>query len=522
METNQVLTAQSKDVSKFFLILTAFFGLYVRLFPLFKVGFPLVDGGMFYTMIKDLQASHFILPVFTTYNQAEIPFAYPPLAFYIAGFINTATGISLLDIIKWLPVVISILTLPFFYYFVKLVLDSESKAALATLIFALTPNSYWWDIVGGGLTRSTGTLFFIITAISAYQMYREKKNIWVAATIVSGVLVVLSHLAWALQSAAVILLLWFFYGRNKQGIINSIIVAVGVLLLTSPWWVTILQYHGVGTFLQAGQVTHSRWLFWTILFALSFTGEYTTVIAVFALIGFFIYLAKKDYFLPLWAILCLIADPRGGIPASIFPLTILAMSTITEGIAPLLYNAKKDELHFNSWTQSLYSNIGRFFFGFFILLFLYNAYNVSNTLSYQVIGKEEINAINWVKSNTVQTDRFLILDEQGNPLLSPLTEWFPALAERRSIATIQGTEWLGGNKHYNKQYPIITSLHECLYKDVNCLYDLPDIMTDKYNYIIVASKNPVPLLNSLESHPNFKLTYSSPTIKIFQVNINGK
>ena len=123
MKTNLTMTAHSKEVSRFFLILTAFFGLYVRLFPLFKTNFPLVDGGMFYTMIKDLQSAHFVLPIFTTYNQAEIPFAYPPLAFYIAGFLNTFTDISLIDIIKWQPVFISILTIPIFYYFVKQVLN---------------------------------------------------------------------------------------------------------------------------------------------------------------------------------------------------------------------------------------------------------------------------------------------------------------------------------------------------------------------------------------------------------------
>jgi hypothetical protein len=159
------------------------------------------------------------------------------------------------------------------------------------------------------------------------------------------------------------------------------------------------------------------------------------------------------------------------------------------------------------------------FFGFFIILFLYNAYNVSNTLSYQVLGAEEIEAINWVKSNTGVTDRFLILDEQGNPLLSPLTEWFPALAERRSIATIQGTEWLEGDRHYNKQYPIITSLHGCLYQDVDCLYNFREKITDQYNFILVSSGNQIPLLKSLGNHPDFELVYSSATIKIFQVNM---
>ncbi len=512
------MTTQSKETSIFFLILTAFFGLFVRLFPLFKTNFPLVDGGMFYTMIKDLQASHFALPIFTTYNQAGIPFAYPPMAFYIAGSLNSFANIPLLDIIKWQPVFLNILTVPFFYVFVKQILKSEPKAALATLIFSLTPNSYWWNIVGGGLTRSMGAFFFIASAICALKMYQEKKTIWVIGAIFSGAFVVFSHLAWALQSLAIILLLWFFWGRNREGTINSIIVATGILLLTSPWWGTIIQHHGVETFYQAGQVTNSRWLFWTIFYALSFTGEYTTVIAVFALIGFFIHLAKKDYFFPLWATLCLLVDPRGGIPASIFPFTVLAMSTITNGIAPLMVENKQFAESLDSWIYSLNTKVGRLFFGFFIILFVYNAYSISNTLSSQVLGTAELNAINWVKSNTDKTDSFLILDEQDNLLLSPLTEWFPALTNRRSIATIQGTEWLSKDKHYNKQFPVINSLHACLYGDVNCLKYFNNKLTDKYKYIIISAKNSAPLLASLENNPGFTLVYSSPTIKIFRSN----
>ncbi|MBI5307229.1 MAG: hypothetical protein HZB37_02525 [Planctomycetes bacterium] len=303
---------------------------------------------------------------------------------------------------------------------------------------------------------------------------------------------------------------------------NSIIVAASILLLTSPWWVTILGYHGIGVFYQAGQVTHPRWLFWTILFALSFTGEYTTVIAVFALIGMFLQLAKKNYFFPLWAMLCLIVDPRGGIPASIFPFAILAMSAITDGIAPHLFDTKTDTENTDSWIYSLNSKTGRLFFGFFILLFLYNAYSVSNTLSYQVLGEEEFKAIGWINSNTELTDHFLILDDQSNPLLSPFTEWFPSLTDRRSVATLQGTEWLNGEMHYNKQFPVASSLHQCLYKDINCLYELQDKMADNYNFVIVSSKSYIPLLNSMEDQSGFKLMYSSPTIKIFQSNSGGR
>jgi hypothetical protein len=517
-------SSHAKDVTGFFLILTFVFGVTVRVLPILRNDFPLVDGGMFYTMIRDLQAGNFSLPVFTTYNNAQIPFAYPPLAFYIAGLLNTTLQISILDILRWLPVIVTVLNVPLFYFFAKQLLGSESKTMLATLIFALTPNSYWWNVVGGGLTRSLGTLFFTATVLCVYQMYQRKSNAWVVAAIISAAGSVLSHPAWALQSAVASVLLWWFFGRDRQGIIYSVIAALGVLALTSPWWYSVVQQHGINTLVNASQVTHSRLLFWTVFFALSFTGEYTPVIAVFGLVGLFMHLAKKDYFPIAWVLLCLLIDPRGGLPVSIFPFSIMAASALANGIASRLSNANMEPSSPESWMDSLKFISGRLFFGFFILVFVYNAYQVSNTLSWQVLGTEEFKAIEWARTNSDKNDRFLIFDEQGNPLLSPLTEWFPALAERRSIATIQGTEWLTGKNHYNNQYAIITGIHRCLYQDVDCLYRLQGDLPDKYEYIMLASarsggnKTQLPLLVSLSESSDFTLVYAAPTIHIFQWN----
>jgi hypothetical protein len=132
---------RSKEVPVLLLYLAAVFGLAVRVYPVIKADFPLVDGGMFYAMIRDLQAAHFSLPLVTTYNQLQIPYAYPPLGFYLAATKNSIFGISILKIIQWLPLIFNIFTIPIFYLLLKRMLDSEPRAALAVLIFSLTPNS---------------------------------------------------------------------------------------------------------------------------------------------------------------------------------------------------------------------------------------------------------------------------------------------------------------------------------------------------------------------------------------------
>lgn len=502
------MQSTSKEVSKFFLILAAVFGLVVRLYPVIKVDFPLVDGGMFYTMIYDLQAAKFSLPAFTTYNNAGIAYAYPPLGFYLAGFINNTSGLSTLFILQWMPVIVNILCIPFFYLFMREITDSESKAALATLLFVFIPNSYWWSIVGGGLTRSLGTFFFIATLWSAMKMIRCGTLTWVVLTSLMGAGVVLSHLSWVLQTVIALLLLWIFFGRDKKHSLHFILVAICVFVLTSPWWVTVLSQHGINVFIQAFQVNHSRWLAWTILFALSFTGEMAPVLAVFAMIGLFIHLSKRDTFPIVWALLCLLSDPRGGTFASVFPFALLAAGAITNGIAPQFTQPAE------SWESSLNSKAGKIFFGFFVILFLYNAYLISDNLSREVLSTEQREALQWVHENTKENSVFLVFDDQSNPLLTPLVEWFPALSARRNLTTIQGTEWLIGREHYNKQLPVIMNIRQCLFQDAVCIFTATGEMS--FDHILIASHGHTPLVDSLNSRSDFTLVYETSTVRIYR------
>ncbi|MGB5845080.1 MAG: hypothetical protein WBG94_11600, partial [Anaerolineales bacterium] len=96
------------------LILT-FIGGLIRFYFILQADFPLNDGGLFYTMIEDLQANQFNLPRFTSYNLLEIPYAYSPLPFYLAGLLNNWLEWSLVDILRFLPALISTFAIPVFF-----------------------------------------------------------------------------------------------------------------------------------------------------------------------------------------------------------------------------------------------------------------------------------------------------------------------------------------------------------------------------------------------------------------------
>src|SRR5690349_21748697 len=101
-------------------------GLFIRLSPALSTSFPLNDGGLFYKMMLDLQENHFVLPLYTSYNNAQLPFAYPPLAFYIYAVLSSLMHVPVIKLMQFAPAIISALTIPAFFLFAREVLKEKS------------------------------------------------------------------------------------------------------------------------------------------------------------------------------------------------------------------------------------------------------------------------------------------------------------------------------------------------------------------------------------------------------------
>ena len=67
--------------------MTMLLGLYLRLYPAIIPGFPLNDSALFLLMSEELRHNGYALPAYAAFNAANIPFAYPPLGFYVAAAI---------------------------------------------------------------------------------------------------------------------------------------------------------------------------------------------------------------------------------------------------------------------------------------------------------------------------------------------------------------------------------------------------------------------------------------------------
>lgn len=198
---------------EFVLLLWAvLFGGIVRLAPLIAVKFPVNDGGLFYVMAQDIQKAQYVLPTYTSFNSAQIPFAYPPLGLYLAAALNEFAGLPLLEIFRWLSPLLSILTIPAFYLVSVALSKSRFHAAAATLVYALLPRTYTLLVMGGGLPRVLGTLFLMLNIYFVYLLFTTRKNKHLLAAILTASLVILSHPENSLHAVVVVCLFGLFWG----------------------------------------------------------------------------------------------------------------------------------------------------------------------------------------------------------------------------------------------------------------------------------------------------------------------
>ncbi|MBN2114927.1 MAG: glycosyltransferase family 39 protein [Anaerolineales bacterium] len=203
-------------------------------------------------MIRDLQFNGFVLPSITSYNSLDIPFAYPPLGLYVAAFVSDKLSMPELELLRWLPPLVSTAIIPVFYRLAHRILNSKSKAIIAALFYALTPGASDWLIMGGGLTRSFGILFSLLAIGCVYDLFRgDESKTTIGLAILFCAFAVLSHPEVGLQTAGICFLFWAYYGRNAAGIRNAALVALGTALLTAPWWLAVLHYHGFAPFWSA-------------------------------------------------------------------------------------------------------------------------------------------------------------------------------------------------------------------------------------------------------------------------------
>jgi hypothetical protein len=491
-------------------------GTWFRLYPPFNAGFPIGDGGLFAAMIEALHQNHYHIPEFVQYNGLAIPFAYPPLGFFIAGLGADIFHSSILNSLHWLPAVVLIITIPAVYFLAGLLLKSKLKAGLAALFYALLPGSVAWLIMGGGITRSFGQLFLILAAANIYLLFTTEQRKYIAYSILFSGLVCLSHPEAAVHTSVFALTLWLFYGRNKAGLMNALTVAFGTMLITSPWWIIILSRFGLSPYLSAFQTGSSEAVALLAPF-ISFSQEaFLPILAMLGILGIAVSIAKREYLLPALYILPFLVEPRDATNVYIIPLALLASVAVCDILLPVLSKTEA-VLRQKEYSTPLQSYAERFIFSYILICLLLGAQISSVKFSEKRVSPEIRSAFEWIKSNTPKESSFIILTGITGQLNDYVNEWFPELTNRRSATTIQGLEWMGDHL-FTEYRPAIADIQTCraATKIMECVEANPSQLNFKYDYIVITADSSQPALKDLSINNNYKTIYSSEDVLILE------
>lgn len=514
-------------------------GIGVRSALVIPAGFPLNDGGLFFAMTQELLLNDFRLPTHTTYNGEGIPYAYSPLAFYLVGGIARLSGIGLLDLLRWVPLVCAAGTVVVFAFLAReLIADRWARVAAVTA-FALIPRSYLWLVMGGGVTRAPGLLFAMLGLLALLYLFRTRQARWAVGAAALAALTAATHigtLPFLIFSGT---LFWALRGRHRAGTAGLAATVGGAVLFSAPWWWRVWTVHGLDPF-EAAQATGGPiWgenaarydvLREVTQFQLG-TGEPVfPIIGTLALLGAVAMAGRRRALLPIWWGTTLVLDARAGATYATIAIAMLAGIAVTTVLVPLLARGEHalTAPHGGGaarpipWPQRLLTG------GVLAALLAMcgagalagGPKGAGEGRYLTALAPEDMRAITWVARETRPDADVLVLsgDAVGGWWADRVSEWLPVLASRRSVATVQGTEWLP-ERLFARRLAAYQDVQRCGLRDGDCLEAWVQGEGAAFDYLYLprfaVDRCCAPLAAALENDDRFRLVYDGPGARVY-------
>ncbi|MDB5698270.1 MAG: hypothetical protein JWN69_1074 [Alphaproteobacteria bacterium] len=401
-----------------------------RLYLVATTDFPLNDGGLFYAFVQAVAKTFPGLPDVASYNDLTMPFAYPPLSFWL-GALLTRFGVDPLTVVHIAPFIMNILYVLLFALVLLRSGRSPLFTAITLLFFCVVVRSFVWLVMGGGLSRGLGSIFLMLTMLAITIPGRERGpslpawRLALAGAAVGGAL--LSHLEWGIDAAGCVILSRALGSPNFRDFVRSNLIAGSVAsLVIAPWLVFVLSSLGLAPLLAAGG--SSEWgLSATVGHLISFVLFSTHNPLV--LLGCAILVRRRDFFWPAFALMCMVLTPRHAPTPMILGFAVFFAQAVVSTYDYLLGRLR---------SQQLAGGVTAMLAAFFVT---YQAYNLAvSRTDFTPLARELRDMMGWMKANHPGSASIIVNERRW--WVDASAEWFPVLAGARSVNTLQGREWL--------------------------------------------------------------------------------
>ncbi|HEX2142178.1 MAG TPA: hypothetical protein VHK28_07920 [Candidatus Limnocylindria bacterium] len=446
-------------------------GVGARVLPGLFTSFPMGDGGLFAVMAADIQAAGWQLPMFASYNGGEIPFTYPPVGLYVLAVLSAILGQTPVQVMDWWPPLLAVASMGAAWLLLSELTDRRT-GAWATAVFAITPRSFEWLIVGGGVTRTLGftmailAIWLLVLGLREVPHPRGRLPFALGAGAVAG-LTLLTHPE-ATSFGVVSLLALAVRERARIGQFLRVVLPAGAVAgaIVTPWLVVAIGRHGWQPYADALTSHNSGWVAVEHLLGLD-TGAPVPVdpVKIAGAVGLVLLLVHRSWFIPAWYAGLMLLITGAGPTYAMLPLSIAAVLGVR-------------------WLAARVTAIWRLplVAGGVAVAVLFAALAVQQPLSpTRQVSEEAREVMEWVRVNTPPDSRFALVS--GTFWWADTeAEWFPALTGRVSVATVQGMEWLD-EERWNGSLESHERLQSCAHAGLRCLADWARAYPAEVDYV---------------------------------------
>ncbi len=230
-------------------------GALIRVLPLMvtRADAPYRLGGLYMEFARQIALNGFSFPAWIPYyTQGGIPFAYPPLPFFLAAGLAYGLGLPVFLVSNGLPALAAVLSVPAYYLLLRSLRFGRWVRLAGLAIFATLPSAYQQQIEGAGLAEAFGTLAIILLLAALARAFWQPtpvRFVWVGLALGLCVLSAPGSAVAAVPAIGVFVGAWLF--RNGlRGLGQVLLYTAGAGLLgvglSLPYWLHIAGQYGLG------------------------------------------------------------------------------------------------------------------------------------------------------------------------------------------------------------------------------------------------------------------------------------
>ena len=497
------------------LILCISLGLYFL--NAFRYKFPLGYAGLYTLMAERLASNNFGLPMSVPYyGPGGIPFAYPPVAFYIAA-IFIKIGLPIFDYLRFAPPAFTICSLIAIYILILRLTSSRIKAIIGATLTAAASFTYDLHVPAAGMVRAPALLFGVLGLILAWETFspqvRPRKTVVLAILAAAFLgLTAMTHLSYSAFSVLGIIAFALCSGRRpwRQRLVLCVAILAGGMVLSAPWWGTILSRFGFALFLNALQ-SHSnlgilsaiRQDGWRTPYGIlkdlfSFNNDWEPVQLVgLEMVGMAYLLLRRRWLVPVWflGIYLLVGE-------SARFLAILSCIAAAEALGDLLSFAYSQEDPRRGGNLIFYPLFAALVF---VVCFRDTWRDVN--ASKPILSDQMLAMTDWIRTQTPPDASYLYLGGNGDSV-----EWLPYLASRSPAVGGWGAEWTG---KFDAQVLLGDQLGTCLAQQSFSCYQMVIQANGISASYLVSLPAWATLNESILADPNWQVTFQNDQFIVF-------